>query len=947
MKKHLLLALGMMILLGVQTSWAAKKKVYSAYKDGTVTYYYDDLAESRQSNRYIVEDFPNDGHFGSYYKDIKFVRLDPSMKEVKLTSTANMFSQDTNDALNNIESITGLEYLNTSEVKNMSRMFAGCCELSSLDLSHFNTEKVVWMTGMFSSCHKIQSLDLSSFKTTNVKHMSSMFNWCKKLTSLDVSHFDISNVIAMDYMFANCHHLTTIYCNEDWSTYPSISSTNMFSNSPLIVGEQGTEWSESNSNDIVYARPDGLGGKPGYFTTTAPCAVPTNVAATDVTHTSAKITWTANSTAKKYFVRYYPASRDSYYDEEETTSTDYTLTNLIPGERYYVYVAALCYDNESSSASETVRFETVAECAAPTNLTVADVSYNTAKITWDGEENQTEWKVYLTANKNLGFKYIGTTSSPSYEFTGLEQGTKYKAKISSVCGGENGKQESIIFNTKTFVPAPTNLKATNILSTSVTLSWTAGDSDHDTWSVEIWDGVSNRISTVHNNPVTIHNLVPETEYEVKVRAKANKTYSEWSNVYKFVTPEAPTAEIYATLSGSEMRVMFDNQKNTTAGVIQKWTPGSGSVNMSDADLDAIQSVTFYASMANAAPASLDYWFSNMKNLTSVKNISNLNTAGVTTMVGMFNECTSLASLDLSSFITSRVENMNDMFSGCANLQTVDLTNFITTRVQDMSYMFYQCSNLTTIVCDNDWSLASASSAWMFNGCLNLQGGRGTVYNENETGKWYAHPDGGIDNPGYFTTYKVSEEDIAAAKENLMQWIMLATDVSEILIKSEETSGAEQLVSVADDAMIVYFDEEATMEEIDAQIVALNSEVSKWKETILSYLQQLVTANLSDLLEEGDSEACQQIIRGAIETINALTWDDSKPFADVLERLDQTLDEIYHETKIRLYEQRKAEEFTALDTILQESVSIRKIIRNGQLYILRDGRLFNLQGAEVK
>ena len=148
-------------------------------------------------------------------------------------------------------------------------------------------------------------------------------------------------------------------------------------------------------------------------------------------------------------------------------------------------------------------------------------------------------------------------------------------------------------------------------------------------------------------------------------------------------------------------------------------------------------------------------------------------------------------------------------------------------------------------------------------------------------------------------------------------------------------------------MIVYFDEEATIEEIDAQIVALNSEVSKWKETILSYLQHLVTANLSDLLEEGDSEACQQIIRGAIETINALTWDDSKPFADVLERLDQTLDEIYHETKIRLYEQRKAEEFTALDTILQESVSIRKIIRNGQLYILRSGRLFNLQGAEVR
>ncbi len=42
-----------------------------------------------------------------------------------------------------------LSALDTSEVTNMSYMFAGCSSLTSLDLSNFDTSKVTDMSGMF------------------------------------------------------------------------------------------------------------------------------------------------------------------------------------------------------------------------------------------------------------------------------------------------------------------------------------------------------------------------------------------------------------------------------------------------------------------------------------------------------------------------------------------------------------------------------------------------------------------------------------------------------------------------------------------------------------------------------------------------------------------------------------------------------------------------------
>ncbi len=160
--------------------------------------------------------------------------FDPSFASARPTSTYDWFGE-----MGGIVSITGLNYLNTSEVTNMAYMFYGCTGLRSLDLTGFNTSKVT--------------------------DMNSMFNHCNSLTSLDLSSFNTARVTDMSMMFQTCLNLVTIYVGSGWTTAAVTSSDNMFYDSRCIVGGQGTTYN-SNHIDKTYAHIDGGTSNPGYFT---------------------------------------------------------------------------------------------------------------------------------------------------------------------------------------------------------------------------------------------------------------------------------------------------------------------------------------------------------------------------------------------------------------------------------------------------------------------------------------------------------------------------------------------------------------------------------------------------------------------------------------------------------------------------------------------------------
>ena len=138
-------------------------------------------------------------------KNIKNIVFDESFKTYAPTSLEHFFA-----GCSTLETISGLEYLNTEKVTDMSGMFNGCQKLSSLDLSKFNTEKVTNMSSMFEDCQELSSLDLSNFNTKEVKQMTSMFWGCSALSSLDLSNFNTANVMYMGNMFFNCSALSSL-----------------------------------------------------------------------------------------------------------------------------------------------------------------------------------------------------------------------------------------------------------------------------------------------------------------------------------------------------------------------------------------------------------------------------------------------------------------------------------------------------------------------------------------------------------------------------------------------------------------------------------------------------------------------------------------------------------------------------------------------------------------
>ena len=139
-------------------------------------------------------------------EEITKIVIDESFRNFVPKTTAGWF-----EGLTALEEIRGLENLNTSEVTDMSRMFAGCGALRSLDVSRFDTLNVKQMQQMFMGCSALTELDLYFFDTAKVTDMHEMFKDCKGLTTLDLSNFQTSEVKDMREMFSGCSALTTIW----------------------------------------------------------------------------------------------------------------------------------------------------------------------------------------------------------------------------------------------------------------------------------------------------------------------------------------------------------------------------------------------------------------------------------------------------------------------------------------------------------------------------------------------------------------------------------------------------------------------------------------------------------------------------------------------------------------------------------------------------------------
>ena len=168
--------------------------------------------------------------------------------------------------------------------------------------------------------------------------------------------------------------------------------------------------------------------------------------------------------------------------------------------------------------------------------------------------------------------------------------------------------------------------------------------------------------------------------------------------------------------------------------------GCGLNGFDDNIKKVVEKVKFDPSFVSAKFRSITRWFSSMSALTTIEGLQYFDTSEVTSARVVFNGCSSLETIDLSSLSMPKLQNANGMFldcgaktiklfkSGnqitstemmfmeCESLESLDLNNLNTSNVTTMENMFSDCPNLASIDLSSFDTGNVKNMALMFSGC---------------------------------------------------------------------------------------------------------------------------------------------------------------------------------------------------------------------------------------
>ena len=609
-------------------------EAYACYtpSNTTLTFYYDDQRSSRSGTTY---DLPTGSNNPGWYQDgtyssVTRVVFDPSFTHARPTTTCYWFYK-----MQNLQSITAISNLNTSEVTNMSGMFMDCEKLTSLNLSGFNTAKVTSMSSMFYNCSRLTSLDLSNFNTANVTDMgmSYMFNNCQALTSLDVSSFNTSNVTDMSHMFTNCRSLTSL----DVSSFNTSNVTNMTSMFSFCTALTTLDVSGFNT---------------------------ANVASMSFMFNNC---WSLTSLDLSSFNTAKVITMFSMFDScRGLTSLDLSSFNTAKViEMQYMFcdcnnLTTIYVGNRWSTAAVSNSYNMFYNCTSlagghGTTYNANHVDKEYAHI--DGGPNYPgyfslkgpeAYACYTPSNTTLTFYYDTQRSSRSGTTYDLNEGYNYPDWYND---GTNASVTKVVFNSSFASARPTS-----------TFDWF-----YNMQNLLSITGISNlNTSEVTNMSSMFWGCTKLTSLDVSGFNTAKVTDMSFM-FYDCSSLRSLDLSSFNTAKVIYMNYMFNNCQALT------------SLNVS--------------SFNTANVTDMSYMFTNCRNLTSL-DVSGFNTANVTDMSRMFANCWSLTSLNLSSFNTAKVTDMCYMFYDCCDLTTIYVgSEWSTVAVTSSSDMFWHCIRL--------------------------------------------------------------------------------------------------------------------------------------------------------------------------------------------------------------------------------------------------------------
>ena len=742
-----LFPLMLLMLLLLPTRMVAQKaasssKYIATYESSTQTLTFKEYAgETLPSNSVVVKDkmkvatIINNLGNGT----IKHIVFDKSFSTYTPTSLYCFFER-----LTELETITGLEYLNTENVTNMGRMFYDCSSLTSLDVTHFNTANVTNMSYMFYNCKALTSLDVTHFNTANVTNMGYMFYICSSLTSLDVTHFNTAKVTDMRYMFYICSSLTSLDVT-NFNTANVANMSYMFSGCSSLTSLDVTHFNTANVTNMS-----------GMFNS---CSSLTSL---DVTHFNTANVTTMNS-------MFYNCSKLTSLDVSKFNTVNVTnmsgmfnscsaLTSLDVtnfNTEKVTSMSSMFSGCSKLTSLDVTNFNTAnvtnmssmfSNCVALTSLYLTN--FNTEKVTnMSSMFLACQALTTIYASSKFVTPQVSNSSGMFYncrKLKGEEVCTNYKATDKTFAKIEGGYFSGGIPRVK---------YADGTLTFFLTSKETLGENEYGIYGLgakPTWLVNKNNVTKVVFDPAFAN-------------ARPTNCYA-WFNGCENLT-NIEGIEYLNTSQVTDMHNMFYNcyhlQTTDFSGFDTRKVKDMSCMFYNCGSLESLDISNFNTSEVT----DMRGMFEGCIGLTSL-DLSHLNTSKVSIMISMFQSCIKLLSVNLSGWDTRNVKSMTQMFKRCHSLKTLDLSGFDTReKTCTMGDMFNTCKELTTIFVSDKFAVGTGDTGdgTMFQGCNKLKGANALDKNNPQTG---------IDNANYKTGYftklvgKNGDEKIGAAREPL-------------------------------------------------------------------------------------------------------------------------------------------------------------------------------------
>ena len=176
--------------------------------------------------------------------------------------------------------------------------------------------------------------------------------------------------------------------------------------------------------------------------------------------------------------------------------------------------------NTAAGWVATITCEEV-NCPSPTNITVSNVTANTATLNWECNTDYPFDLEYGTDNTFTTTTGVEDIEETSYALSGLSPNTTYYVRVQTDCDMDVSYWSIKSFTTANPCAAPTGFTASNITASSATVSWTKGYQE-TAWTVKYkkssensWDNAT--AVAVSGTPTTsLTGLDGLTTYDVRV-----------------------------------------------------------------------------------------------------------------------------------------------------------------------------------------------------------------------------------------------------------------------------------------------------------------------------------------------------------------------------------------------------------------------------------------------